>query len=255
MKRRRPTKKPIQLTLDSARRPTGHGGWRPGAGRPRGRTKVAHETRDIFTAREPNHVTLRVVEGVRSLRRQKLLQVVKRAISAGGRAESFRIVHFNLLANHLHFLVEATGARALARGMQGLEVRLARGFNRVLERKGKLFAERYHARVLRSPREVKNALRYVLLNARHHAREAGVSLARTWIDPYSSAAWFDGWEEPIRPDEPWLRQLLGERCPTARAASWLLSTGWRRTGLLRFDEVPGRAVIRDAVPGHNQRTT
>jgi hypothetical protein len=241
MRRPRPTKKPIQLTLDSARRPTGHGGWRPGAGRPRGRTKVAHEKREAFTARDPSHVTLRVVDGLRSLRRHKLLQVVKRAITAGGRAESFRVVHFNLLANHLHFLVEAAGARALARGMQGLEVRLARGFNRVLERKGKLFAERYHARVLRSPREVKNALRYVLLNARHHAGEAGVSLARTWIDPYSSAAWFDGWRQPIRADEPWLKELVAEPCPTAPAVSWLLSTGWRRTGLLAFDEIPGPA--------------
>jgi hypothetical protein len=236
MKRRRRTKKPVQLTLDSARRPTGRGGWRPGAGRPRGRTKVAHERREDFAARFVEHVTLRVREGVGRLRRGRVLAVVKRAIRAGGHREDFRVVHYTVQANHLHLIVEAEGAGALAKGMQGLEVRFARGINRVLDRKGKLFAERYHARVLKTPREVRAVLRYVLLNVRHHARGP---LASTWIDPYSSAAWFDGWRESIRPGEPWLRELLAEPAPTAAATRWLLTTGWRRAGLLRFDEVPG----------------
>jgi REP element-mobilizing transposase RayT len=195
---------------------------------------VAHERRDAFSSGEPNHVTLRVVDGLGSLRRDRFLKVVRRAIVAGGRGPAFRVCHFNLLSNHLHLLVEAAGREALARGMQGLAVRLARGLNRVLGRKGRLFAERFHARALRSPREVRTALRYVLLNARHHV---AVRLDRRWIDPYSSAAWFDGWRYAISADEPWLKDLLAEPCPTASAATWLLSEGWRRNGLLEFDEL------------------
>jgi len=79
----------------------------------------------------------------------------------------------------------------------------------------------------------------VLLNARHHAAERGERLARHWIDPYSSAPWFDGWRDPIRSTAPWLRRLWKRRCPTAPAKTWLLTEGWRRHGLLAFDEVRG----------------
>lgn len=227
-----------QLTLDMARKPVGRGGWRPGAGRPRGRTCVSHDARERFAARYPQHVTLRVVEGVR-LRRESVVEVVRAAIGAGGRGESFRVVEFNVLGNHVHLLVEAAGQEALARGMQGLTVRFARRINAQLGRKGRLFGERYHVRALRTPREVRNALRYVLLNARHHAAERGEQLYRGWVDPYSSAPWFEGWRAPIREDKPWIKRLVGVPRPTASARTWLLREGWRRHGLLDTDEVPG----------------
>jgi REP element-mobilizing transposase RayT len=187
-------------------------------------------------------VTLRVREGLGSLRRHKALQLLRRAVSASARradADTFRIIHFNLLSNHVHLVVEAASAAVLARGVQGLSVRLARGWNRIAQRRGKVFAERYHARVLRTPRETRSVLSYVLLNGRKHAAASGVRLASQWIDPYSSAAWFDGWRQPIRADEPWLKELLREPAPTVRARVWLLTTGWRRWGLLAFDAVPG----------------
>ena len=90
--------------------------------------------------------------------------------------------------------------------MQGFEVRVVQRLNSALKREGKLFAHRYHARYLKTPREVRNALRYVLLNRKHHAAEQ--RFTKQWIDPFSSAAWFDGWAEPIRADEPWKRELL-----------------------------------------------
>ena len=105
MPRRPRSASPSQLTLDHARRPTGHGGWRPGAGRPRGRTKRAHTTREAFAARYPQHVTLRVVEGLGSLRRGGTMRVIRDAIEAGSRGDRFRVVHFNVLANHIHLLI------------------------------------------------------------------------------------------------------------------------------------------------------
>jgi REP element-mobilizing transposase RayT len=230
----------VQLTLDQARKPDGkHGGWRPGAGRPRGRKKIAHEVREDFTRREPLHVTWRIAEGVRSLRREAVLEVVRDRLAKFANGDDFRVVEFNVLGNHVHLVVEATGRQALARGMQGLAVRLARAINKLLGRSGKLFKERYHARVLRKPLEVRNVLRYVLLNARHHAAERGEKLARYWVDPFSSAPWFDGWREPIKNDADWLTRLRRRPRPTATARSWLLTVGWRRRGLLAFDEVPG----------------
>ena len=229
MTRRKRYRRPIQLTLDQVRRPTGRGGWRPGAGRPRGANTHAHAPRPRFAASAPNHVTLRIISGLPSLRRERVVRVVRAAIAAGHRSD-FRVIHFNVLGNHLHFLVEADSPTSLARGMQGLGVRLARRINSLFERVGSLLAQRYHARALRTPREVRNAIRYVLLNGRHHAAERGQVLARGWIDPYSSALWFDGWRAAIRTDAPWLRGLLRAPSPTAPPQTWLLKGGWRRGG-------------------------
>ena len=66
-------------------------------------------------------------------------------------------------------IVEAKDRDALGRGMKSIGSRLARAVNRVFKRAGPVLADRYHVRVLRTPREVRNALAYVLLNARRHA--------------------------------------------------------------------------------------
>lgn len=229
-----------QMDLDSARVPCGRGGWRPGAGRPRIAGACSHRARPEFAAREPQHVTMRIDAAVPSLRREHVARVVRDVIRAGGHREDFRIVQFNLLANHLHLLVEAAGQVALSRGMQGLAVRLARAINAEFDRRGRVFAQRYHARTLRTPRQVRAVLRYILLNARHHAADAGVRLARGWLDPFSSALWFDGWRTATRVDAPWLRALARERCPVAAARTWLAADGWRRGGgLIDVDDVPG----------------
>lgn len=229
-------KRGAQLTLDMARRPVGLGGWRPGAGRPRGR-RVSHGRRERFAARFPLHVTLRVVEGLPSLRRHGPLRIVQRALARFGNRERFRVVEFAVIGNHIHLVVEAVDAEALARGMQALEVSLARRLNRHLERRGTFFADRYHARVLKTPREVRSALGYVLLNHRHHEARRGQELSRDWIDPFSSAYWFDGWRDPVRLSEARQRELLNVPRPTAPATVWLLTTGWRRWGPLAFDEI------------------
>src|SRR6185295_4164111 len=137
-----------QLDLDLSRKPTGRGGWRPNGGRPKGRTKVAHEAREKFSRHHPIQITLRAQAGLGSLRRERFARVVREAISTGGRLDTFRVVHFNLLSNHLHLICEADSKEALAKGMQGLNVRFARGINRILGRRGAVFAERYHSRAL-----------------------------------------------------------------------------------------------------------
>src|SRR5204862_8288695 len=53
---------------------------------------------------------------------------------------------------------------------------------------GKVFADRYYAHALESPRETAHAVAYVLGNFARHAEKRGEKVARTWIDPYSSAA-------------------------------------------------------------------
>jgi hypothetical protein len=120
-------------------------------------------------------------------------------------------------------IAEANDRRALSRGMQGLLVRVSRALNRLWRRRGSVFADRYHARSLRTPREVRAALVYVLHNAKHHG------LRFPGIDPCSSGQWFDGWTEKI---------ATSVAAPLAKARTWLLREGWRRHGLISFAEAP-----------------
>jgi REP element-mobilizing transposase RayT len=237
-KQRGARKKHIQLTLDQARKPVRgqHGGWRPGAGRPKKPGAVLHDVRPSERADIPQHVTVRIAEGVPSLAREGLMKIIRRAIKQSHKPD-FKVHEFNVLGNHLHFITTAAHKDALSSGMAGLEVRLAYRLNSALSRSGRLVAHRYHARYLRTPREVRNAIRYVLLNRKHH--DAEKKYARYWIDPHSSAAWFDGWAEPVRADAPWKRELVRLERPTEKPTVWLLTTGWKRHGLLRFDERPG----------------
>jgi len=215
----------------------GHGGWRPGAGRPKTRKGVSHDAREEIPSRLPQHVTLRIAADLPPLRRRVLAKIVKQCIARSHKPD-FRIVHFNIESNHLHFIIEAASNRARSRGVAGLKVSIARRVNGYLGRRGALFGDRYHARALRTPREVRNAIRYVLTNAIHHGAAPSARDA-TWIDAYSSAAWFDGWRIPIRPDTWWKRELLAEPSTVVRPTLWLLTVGWRKHGLLRFDEVAG----------------
>ena len=231
--------------MDLSRKPTGRGGWRPGAGRPRGRNKVAHESRAElvgFKARFPLHVTWRIRAEVGSVRRYRTAALARRAIAAAHKT-GFRVLEFSIQSNHLHCMVEAAGATDLARGMQGLAIRLARGWNRVLGRRGTVFAERYHARMLRSPREVRNVLAYVLLNARKHAANRGERLSRGWFDTFSSAPWFAGWSAPLPRDEPWMVRAQNRPRPVVDPTTWLASTGWRRWGPLDLEDVPGTRLL------------
>jgi putative transposase len=224
-----------QLTLDSLRKPEGHGGWRPGAGRKRKRGAVSHRTRAAFPARFPQHVTLRLGADAPPIARDWLMKRVIRPCISLCEKPTFRVVEFNVLSNHVHLVCEAADAMALARGVQGLAIRLARRLNAALKRKGKLFGARYHAVALRSPAQVRNTLRYVLLNRKHHA--AMQRFFAGWIDPFSSAPWFRGWAAPIRINVV-TSELVGLEPPTKPAKTWLLRVGWRRAGPISYDDRP-----------------
>src|SRR5919204_1189382 len=164
------------------------GGKRRHAGRkPKGeKALVSHLQRQRFPSRYPVHVTLRTLPGVGYLRGWKLFQAIRAAIREAQERFGARIVHFSVQGNHLHLLVEAEGVESLARGMQGLIIRIAKAINRVAGRRGKVFMDRYHSHVLSERRQVANALRYVLENYRHHLRP---DVAPSGLDPCSSAAW------------------------------------------------------------------
>jgi REP element-mobilizing transposase RayT len=160
----------------------------------------------------------------------------RRSLAEASERGAFRVAHYSLQGDHAHLIVEAHGKQALANGMKSIAARLARAVNRVTGRSGAVLDGRYHHHSLRSPREVRRALAYVLLNARRHLakRRAAASTAADF-DPASSARWFDGWRREVWPRAPEPRA----RCEVARPRTWLLRIGWRRHGRIDPAEVPG----------------
>ena len=208
----------------------GRGGARPGAGRkPVGdRAGVSHAARAKLPSRFPVHVTVRLREGLPGLRCKPAYAALRAAFTAGCQRFGFRLTEYSVQRNHIHLIAEAKERRALSRGVQGLLIRVAKALNRLWGRKGSVFADRYHSRQLRTPKEVRSCLAYVLNNARRH----GLRLAQG-VDLFSSACWFDGWREKLR------TRGMPAACPVATARTWLLAEGWRRRGLIGLGEVPG----------------
>jgi putative transposase len=183
---------------------------------------------------------VRLHEGLPSLRRDAARVAIERAFRIGADRFGFRLAQYSLQANHVHLIAEADDQDALSRGMQGLLVRVARALNRLGSRKGSVFSDRYHARQLGTPREVRNALAYVLHNAKHHGLRA------LGIDPYSSGRWFDGWNRV---------RTLPPRRPGATAKSWLLRVGWRIHELIGLDEMPRAGPRRPHLPRRANTST
>lgn len=120
--------------------------------------------------------------------------------------------------------------------MRSLTTTAARAINATLGRKGEVFAYRYNAKAITSPRQMRNALSYVLNNWRRHQEHLRTAAARTaYIDPYSTAIHFTGWRETSRFAVPAGYTPL----PAAEPRSWLLRVGWQRHGAISVYEEPG----------------
>src|SRR5262245_46505778 len=139
---------------------------------------------------------------LRSLRDEDVAAEIERAFRRGrSRGSFFRLVHYSIQDDHAHLIVEAKDQLALGRGMKSLASLFAFAVNRALGRRGRVLADRYHLSILSSAMQVRNALAYVLLNARRHAakriaklRQSGFAEARAvpsggGAGSAASAAW------------------------------------------------------------------
>ena len=151
------------------------------------RSRVSHQTRDkqapLFL------ITMKLRPGLPSLRTKRIWRALEPALRAGKNRFELGVLHFSILSNHIHLVVEPSDPRQLSRGMQGLAIRIAKALNRAWRRKGTVFADRFHSRVLKKVNEVYRAVRYVLQNARKHR----IPVPAGQPDFYSSGRWFRGW--------------------------------------------------------------
>ncbi|MFN7976009.1 MAG: transposase [Acidobacteriota bacterium] len=233
-------RRPRQLVLDFE----GGREERKGRGRRRKRGRppkpdagVSHLRRDDFAPRHPAHVTLKVLREVGNLRSTRLYGAVERSIALAKDRHGARIVHFSVQDDHIHLLVEADGKKALAQAVQALCVRIARQMNRTRGVKGRVFADRYHRRVMTTPMHVYNTLAYVLLNGQKHGYRKPEGMDQD-IDDRSSGVWFTGWRERRAVAQAAQGRRARSVVPVVEARTWLLRDGWRKVGLVSIDRAP-----------------
>ena len=199
---------------------------------------VSHATRPKLTGATPVHITLKISAGMPSLRSERVSAQIHVAFERMHERGGARIVHYSIQDDHVHLICEAEDRLTLANRMQGMKVSIAKRLNKLWGRKGSLFADRYHRQDLKTPKQVRNAIRYVLMNVfRHRSRRPlpGHAPRGVWIDPFSSGRAFDGWLEA---------DLSRKRVAdlTQEPRSWLLRAGWKRHGLLSVHERPRVAI-------------
>ncbi len=183
------------------------GGKRKGAGRkPQGkRTRVPHRSRPILKRRFPVHVTVRVVEGLSSLRDAVCFKALWESFYRANAKRGFKVVHYSVQSNHVHFIVEAEGTNELSSGMRGLMIRMARAINKVMNRKGRVFSDRYHIEIVKTLQHAHNTLRYVLRNYEHHSGRKG-------LDPCATE------RAPVAAPQTWLLNQARTKAAAAAAA-------------------------------------
>lgn len=224
----------VQLAMD-LRVPNTWGGAREGAGRKKsqGRRPPEHGERPNVSRHHPRHTVLRTLQAIPRLRTPAVYIAIRGAMEKILAKPEFRVVHMTIQHNHLHFIVEAENKAALSHGMRAVAITCARAINKAGGRHGQVFAHRYYAGAITSPRQMRHVLCYVLNNWRRHNEDE-----RSWrahealVDPYSSALDFDGWKERSAISAAYAR------LPVAQPQTWLMNVGWKRYGPISVYEVP-----------------
>jgi REP element-mobilizing transposase RayT len=237
-----------------------------------------HKKRPELNGRDPLHVVLRVHGALGNLRKRHMYKALREATIAVAKRElnyaedgAFRIVHISIQRNHVHLLIEADNKRALTRGMQSFEISAAKHLNRAVSvkgvargsarfreamanrRRGTVFPDRYHQEIIKTPKQARHTLAYVLNNWRKH-KEDRHDFARAWrVDPYSSGAVFEGWKERENAVTLWPLRETYLPLVVYLPKTWLLREGWRRHGLVRFDEVPSEKQLAGGTQRHVAR--
>lgn len=198
----------------------GWGGKRRGAGRKNKSATVNHMKREKIEQKFPVHITMRVKKGIISLRGPKMNKAFKASLLKA-KKKGLAVVHYAIESNHVHLFAESESNESLRSGMSSFGSSFGKASRAATGGRGSVFQGRYHLRVLKTPRQTKNALAYVLMN---HSKHEG---SKPYPDDRSSARYFSDWKSLLGGN---YRVLKAEETPEflSAARSWLGREGWRK---------------------------
>jgi REP element-mobilizing transposase RayT len=238
-------------------------GRKPGRKSNGPRAGSPHKVRPPLKARYPVHVVLRTHPEIGSLRKRHLYKALREATIAIALREltyeiagAFQIVHLSIQRTHIHLLVEADHKMALSRGMQSFQISAAKHINREYSaraglaerRRGCVFPDRFHQEIIKTPKQARNALSYVLNNWRKH-RDDVSRMAESWkVDPFSTGLLFTGWKEREDAQLLWKWRDTYDPLVVYLPKTWLLREAWLKHGRVSYYEVPSQRPIAHGAP-------
>lgn len=139
---------------------------------------IRHTSREEIFKPSPLHLTVKLKRA--DIQNKVVLRILKHAIYRS-RLQGLRVIHFSLEHNHVHLYAECESNFVLGKAMKAFGVTFVRRVNKLKKIKGQLYKYRYHLRVLKSARDAKNVINYILKNGIKHGRTLKV------INAYNSA--------------------------------------------------------------------
>lgn len=101
-----------------------HCGRRPNCGRKRIHSKgVAHRQREKINSNTPMRINFKYRAFIQ---KKHCLKLLKKAIT-NARRHGLKILHYSLLSNYVHLIIEASDNHTLTRGMRSLTITFAKG--------------------------------------------------------------------------------------------------------------------------------
>lgn len=161
-----------------------HGGVRKGAGRPlkANRKGLPHLARPLIEKTSAVHVSWQLKETLITLNisTKDFFELFRLAVMTA-KKKGLKIIHYSIMENHLHLIVEAQSSEELSRSLQSFALSLSKLVkNRFNGSLANLWNDRYFMQLLLSQREIKTALQVVLKNPQTKLKKT------TAFDKYSS---------------------------------------------------------------------
>src|SRR5665213_2046977 len=200
------------------------GGKRKGAGRKNRSGLCSHLKREKIDIRKPIHITLTFNKV--NLRNRATLNAFRHAVSEAKRFCLY-VVHYSIQIDHIHLIIEAKDNKSLTTGMKSLCGRFGKIIRAAMGGSGPVFKERFHIHVLKTPTEMKRALKYVLTNTAKHMKVI------EHIDGFSTGLAFKEWRPLLGRSysdivDDVIKNFATTYSELSPPQSWLARVGWMR---------------------------
>lgn len=152
-------------------------------------TNSPHKQRPFLHARYPIHITLQIIHTVDNLHQHYIYQTIRETTLTTTQHEDFRIVQLSIQQTHIHLLIKTNNKHTLTKKIQDFQISTTKHLNATISknkpsprRKNIMFRDHYHAEIITSPRQTRQALSYVANNWRKHQKDLRAPMSDWTID-------------------------------------------------------------------------
>jgi putative transposase len=107
------------------------------------------------------HVASDINRGDMALERKEIKKMFLNLVEDAKKKFNFKLFNFNIMDNHIHFLIKPGKKESLSKIMQYIKQRFAIKWNRLHKTKGHLWGERFYSRVIEDKQDFAGVFEYI----------------------------------------------------------------------------------------------